>query len=53
MPDLKYAGFDNFMHQPLYPPVNTAYLRLPVADSLKLIQDELKGMGLGLKIFDA
>ncbi len=51
--DLRYAGTNNFMHQQLYPSVTTTYLRKPAADSLRVIQKQLKEQGLGLKIFDA
>jgi len=51
--DLKYATEDNFMHQKLYPPVRTTYLRKPAADSLKKVVEELKKEGMGIKIFDA
>lgn len=51
--DLRYAGTNNFLNQALYPPLTTTFLRKPVADSLKIVQEDLKNMGLGLKIFDA
>ncbi|HEY5463259.1 MAG TPA: M15 family metallopeptidase [Hanamia sp.] len=51
--DLKYATQDNFMHQKLYPPVATTFLRKPAADSLKKVVEELKGQNLDIKIFDA
>jgi D-alanyl-D-alanine dipeptidase len=51
--DLRYASVNNFMHQKLYPPITTTWLRKPAADSLAVIQKELNAMGLGLKIFDA
>ncbi|HSV12291.1 MAG TPA: M15 family metallopeptidase, partial [Hanamia sp.] len=51
--DLKYATEDNFMHQKLYAPVRTTYLRKPAADSLKKVVEELKKEGMGIKIFDA
>lgn len=51
--DLRYAGTENFMHTRLYPATRTTYLRKPVIDSLILVQQELKPLGLGLKIFDA
>lgn len=51
--DLKYTGTDNFMQQQLYPAVTTTFLRKPAADSLAVIEKELKKSGLGLKIFDA
>ena len=51
--DLRYASADNFMHQRLYPASAKAWLRKAAADSLAIIQKELKEKGLGLKIFDA
>ena len=51
--ELRYAGRNNFMQEPLYPAVTTTYLRKPAADSLRVIQKELYKSGLGLKIFDA
>jgi zinc D-Ala-D-Ala dipeptidase len=52
--DLRYATTNNFMNRLMYPE-NTAitFLRVPVADSLAKVQQELHAMGLGLKIFDA
>ena len=51
--DLKYATEDNFMHQKLYPPVHTTFLRKPAADSLRKVVEELKKQHLTIKIFDA
>ena len=51
--DLRYAGINNFMHQKLYLPIKTTYLRKAAADSLSTVQKELNEKGLGLKIFDA
>ncbi len=51
--DLRYAGTNNFMHQKLYPPITTTYLRRPAADSLAVVQKQLSQSGFGLKIFDA
>lgn len=51
--DLRYATTNNFMHQKLYPSITTTWLRKPAADSLAVIQQQLKALGLGLKIFDA
>ncbi|MEO8821632.1 MAG: M15 family metallopeptidase [Ginsengibacter sp.] len=53
MLDLKYATAENFMHQKLYPPVRTTFLRKPAADNLKKAVSELKKQNLGVKIFDA
>ncbi len=49
--DIRYATHDNLMKKPVYK-FAAAYLRLPAARSLKAIQEELKPMGYGLKIFD-
>ena len=51
--DLKYATVHNFMHQKLYPPTHTTFLRKPAADSLKKIVEYLKKQDLDIKIFDA
>ena len=51
--DLRYATTNNFMQQQLYPALNTTWLRKAAADSLAIVQKELKQKGLGLKIFDA
>jgi zinc D-Ala-D-Ala dipeptidase len=51
--DLKYAGNDNFMHEKLYPPITTTYLRQAAANGLLQVQKELNTKGLGLKIWDA
>lgn len=51
--DLKYATADNFMHQKLYPPTHTTFLRKPAAEALKMVEEELGRQHLGLKIFDA
>jgi zinc D-Ala-D-Ala dipeptidase len=53
MLDLKYATTDNFMHQKLYPPVKTTFLRKPAAEALKKVVDDLKKSNLSIKIFDA
>ena len=51
--DLKYATVDNFMHEKLYPPTSTTFLRKPAADSLKKVMEYLKQKNLTLRIFDA
>lgn len=51
--DLKYATIHNFMHQKLYPPTQTTFLRKPAADSLKKVVEYLKKQNLTIKIFDA
>jgi D-alanyl-D-alanine dipeptidase len=50
--DIRYAGKNNFLHEPVYNYAK-AYLRLPAAAALQKVQKELQKMGLGLKIFDA
>lgn len=51
--DLRYATTDNFMKRKLYPDITTTYLRILAAKALQQVQQELNGMGLGLKIYDA
>ncbi|HUZ61331.1 MAG TPA: M15 family metallopeptidase [Hanamia sp.] len=51
--DLKYATIHNFMHEKLYPPLHTTFLRKPAADSLKKVVQYLKKQNLAIKIFDA
>ena len=51
--DLRYATVNNFMKREMYPGgTEFTFLRAP-AQSLKKVQLELAGKGLGLKIFDA
>lgn len=50
--DIRYATKHNFTRQKIYKQAK-AFLRLPAAEALKKIQEELNGKGLGLKIFDA
>lgn len=50
--DLKYATKDNFVHQVIYSN-NRARLLPHVANALHRVQQELKPLGLGLKIWDA
>ena len=50
--DVRYATTNNFTGRQLYP-VAKCYLRRPAAEQLKLVQEELRPMGLALKIFDA
>ena len=50
--DIRYATSDNFTKQVIYKSPK-AYLRKPVAEALVKIESELKGIGLGLKIYDA
>jgi zinc D-Ala-D-Ala dipeptidase len=50
--DVRYATEDNFTKQKLYN-VSKAYGALTMANSLKLVQDSLRKIGLGMKIYDA
>jgi len=50
--DIRYATSDNFTGKPIYDSPR-AFVRKPVAEALKQIQDELKLKNKGLKIFDA
>ncbi|HVT43995.1 MAG TPA: M15 family metallopeptidase [Thermoanaerobaculia bacterium] len=50
--DIRYASENNFMGKVLYPEAR-AFLRLPAADAIRAIQQELSAEGIGLKIFDA
>lgn len=49
--DIRYATTNNFTGQKLYP-VARCCLRREAAESLKDVENELRGMGLALKIFD-
>ncbi|MDQ6763875.1 MAG: peptidase M15, partial [Bacteroidota bacterium] len=51
--DLRYATPNNFMHQRLYPPIHTTYLRRPAIAALRKVIEELKKQNLSIKIFDA
>lgn len=52
--DLRYATTNNFMHRLMYsPPTRCTFLRLPAARALAAVQQDLKRLGYGLKIFDA
>jgi D-alanyl-D-alanine dipeptidase len=52
--DLRYATTNNFMNRLMYPENTTVtFLRIPAADALANVQQELNALGLGLKIFDA
>ncbi|MDB6124712.1 MAG: D-alanyl-D-alanine dipeptidase [Pedosphaera sp.] len=50
--DIRYATTNNFTGKQLYP-VAKCYLRKPAAENLKLVQEDLHGMGYALKVFDA
>ncbi len=49
--DIKYSTTDNFTHQKLYS-TNVSYLCLGAVKGLIQVQDSLRKIGLGLKIFD-
>jgi len=49
--DIRYATSNNIMHRPVYR-MAAAFLRLLAAKALKDIQQQLKPMGYGLKIYD-
>ncbi|MBI2213037.1 MAG: M15 family metallopeptidase [Acidobacteria bacterium] len=50
--DIRYATENNFMKRALYTEP-AAFLRAPAARALAAVQDELRGQGLGLKVYDA
>jgi len=50
--DLRYATMNNFTGEQIYP-IAKAFVRLPVAKSLRIVQEALNKRGLGLKIYDA
>jgi D-alanyl-D-alanine dipeptidase len=50
--DIRYATSNNFTHQTIYH-APKAFLRKPVAEALVKVQQELKGNGIALKIYDA
>jgi len=50
--DIRYAGLNNFTEEIIYRSPK-AYVRRPVAQALKGVQDELLTMGLAIKVFDA
>ncbi|HYG03328.1 MAG TPA: M15 family metallopeptidase [Chryseosolibacter sp.] len=49
--DIRYATTNNFTKEKIYN-LAKAYARRPVAEGLKRAHDELKNVGLGIKIFD-
>ena len=51
--DLKYGTCNNFTGTKLYKYAATTYLRKEVAFALLKVNDDLKNVGFGLKIFDA
>jgi len=50
--DIRYATTDNFTNEIIYSSAR-AFARLPVASALSEAENELRKMGLGLKVFDA
>ncbi len=50
--DIRYATDDNFTGEVIYTEPK-AFLRKPVADALKRVQDSLTHYGLGLLVYDA
>ncbi len=52
--DMRYYGNNNFIGKPIKGYLSSrAILSVKATTSLKRVQEELKGFGLGLKIFDA
>lgn len=49
--DIRYATTNNFTGKVLYPSAR-CFLRRPVADKLRAVQQDLAPMGYGLKVFD-
>ncbi|SDM24255.1 D-alanyl-D-alanine dipeptidase [Daejeonella rubra] len=49
--DIRYAGRNNFAKQAVYKQAR-AFARLPVAEALRKVQNDLNKLGFGLKIFD-
>lgn len=49
--DIRYATSNNIMHRPMYRTA-AAFLRRPAAEALRKIQQELRPLGYGLKIYD-
>ena len=50
--DIRYAGTNNFSKKVVYTSAK-AYLRLPAAEALKSVEEELAKQNLGLRVFDA
>lgn len=50
--DMRYATKDNFMGRRLYD-APRAFLRVPAAEALRRVQDDLRARGMGLKVWDA
>jgi D-alanyl-D-alanine dipeptidase len=52
--DLRYATTNNFMRRLMYPEnTKITFMRLPAAEALQKIQNDLNEKGFGLKVFDA
>jgi zinc D-Ala-D-Ala dipeptidase len=52
--DLRYGSLNNFMKRIMYTEQpDYTFLRLPAAQALLLVQNDLNKLGYGLKIFDA
>ena len=52
--DLRYATTNNFMHRRMYSGnIRHTFMRKPAVEALAKVQEELKGKGFGLKVFDA
>jgi zinc D-Ala-D-Ala dipeptidase len=49
--DIRYATANNLMHRPMYR-TPAAFLRLPAAQALLAVQQQLRPMGYGLKVYD-
>jgi D-alanyl-D-alanine dipeptidase len=49
--DVRYATANNLMHRPMYR-TSAAFLRLPAAQALLAIEQQLRPMGYGLKVYD-
>ena len=49
--DIRYATTNNLMKQPMYS-LAAAFLRKPAAEALKAVQEELKPLGYGIKVYD-
>ena len=49
--DIRYATANNLMRRPMYQTA-AAFLRLPAAQALLAVEQDLKPMGYGLKIYD-
>lgn len=49
--DIRYATENNFTHQKLYP-IAKCMMRREAAESLRAVQNELRGQRLGLKVYD-